>query len=62
MAHRMEVELTSRTGEATWTWRAAGAKQPRGTVEAELVPEGAEVGTVFRAEVETTLDGTVVTP
>jgi hypothetical protein len=57
----MEVELTSRTGEATWTWRAAGAKQPRGTVEAELVPEGAEVGTVFRAEVETTLDGTVVT-
>jgi hypothetical protein len=56
----MEVELTSRTGEAAWTWRAAGAKQPRGTVEADLVPEGAEVGTVLRAEVETTLDGTVV--
>jgi hypothetical protein len=56
----MEVELTSRTGEAAWTWRAAGAKQPRGTVEADLVPEGADVGTVLRAEVETTLDGTVV--
>jgi hypothetical protein len=57
----MEVELTARTGDTTWTWRAAGAKQPRGTVEAELVPEGAGVGTVLRAEVESTLDGTVVT-
>jgi hypothetical protein len=61
MAHRIEVELTSQTGDATWTWRAAGAKQPRGTVEASLVPEGSGVGTVLRAEVETTLDGTTVT-
>jgi hypothetical protein len=61
MAHRIEVELTSQTGDATWTWRAAGAKQPRGTVGGELVPEGAGVGTVLRAEVETTLDGTTVT-
>ncbi|HXW39514.1 MAG TPA: hypothetical protein VEJ44_07450 [Acidimicrobiales bacterium] len=61
MAHRIEVELTSKAGEAAWTWRAAGARQPRGTVEAGLVPDGAGVGTVLRAEVETTLDGTVVT-
>ena len=61
MAHRIEVELTSQTGDTTWTWRAAGAKQPRGTVEAALVPEGSAVGTVLRAEVETTLDGTTVT-
>ena len=61
MAHRIEVELTSQTGDDTWTWRAAGAKQPRGTVEAKLVPEGAGVGAVLRAEVETTLDGTTVT-
>ncbi|HEY7916151.1 MAG TPA: hypothetical protein VIC86_04145 [Acidimicrobiales bacterium] len=60
MAHRIEVELTSKTGDDTWTWRAAGAKQPRGTVEARLVPEGAGVGAVLRAEVETTLDGTTV--
>ena len=60
MAHRIEVELTSQTGDDTWTWRAAGAKQPRGTVEARLVPEGAGVGAVLRAEVETTLDGTTV--
>ncbi len=61
MAHRIEVELTSQTGDSAWTWRAAGAKQPRGTVEASLVPEGSGVGTVLRAEVETTLDGTTVT-
>src|SRR5580693_4246562 len=61
MAHRIEVELTSRTGESTWTWRAAGAKQPRGTVDADLVPAGSTVGSVLRAEVETTLDGTTVT-
>ena len=61
MAHRIEVELTSQTGDSTWTWRAAGAKQPRGTVASSLVPEGSGVGTVLRAEVETTLDGTTVT-
>ncbi len=61
MAHRIEVELTSQTGDATWTWRAVGARQPRGTVEATLVPEGSGVGTVLRAEVETTIDGTTVT-
>jgi hypothetical protein len=61
MAHRIEVELTSQTGDASWTWRAAGAKQPRGTVDAALVPEGSGVGSVLRAEVETTLDGTTVT-
>ncbi len=60
MAHRIEVELTSKSGDTTWTWRAAGAKQPRGTVDAGLVPEGSAVGTVLRAEVETTLDGTTV--
>ncbi len=61
MAHRIEVELTSQTGDSTWTWRAAGAKQPRGTVDAALIPEGSGVGSVLRAEVETTLDGTTVT-
>ncbi len=60
MAHRIDVELTSHATDSTWTWRAAGAKQPRGTVEDGLVPAGAGVGSVLRAEVETTLDGTSV--
>ncbi|MGA7420198.1 MAG: hypothetical protein WBW80_19555, partial [Acidimicrobiales bacterium] len=57
MSHRIEIELTSNSGDGTWTWRAAGAKQPRGTVSGELVPDGTAVGTVLRAEVESTLDG-----
>ena len=61
MAHRIEVELTSQSGDSTWTWRAAGAKQPRGTVDSALVPPGTTAGTVLRAEVEITLDGTTVT-
>lgn len=61
MGHRIEVELTSQSDETTWTWRAAGAKLPRGTVSSDLVPAGTTVGTVLRAEVETTLDGTTVT-
>ena len=61
MGHRIEVELTSQSDETTWTWRAAGAKLPRGTVSADLVPPGSAVGSVLRAEVETTLDGTTVT-
>ncbi len=61
MAHRMDIELTSNSSDELWTWRAAGAKQPRGSVEAALVPDGAAVGSVLRAEVETTLDGTTIT-
>jgi hypothetical protein len=61
MGHRIEVELTSQSDETTWTWRAAGAKLPRGTVSSALVPPGTSVGAVLRAEVETTLDGTTVT-
>ncbi len=61
MAHRIEIELTSDTGQGTWTWRAAGAKQPRGAVPAELVPAGTTAGTVLRAEVESTIDGLTVT-
>jgi hypothetical protein len=61
MGHRIEVELTSQSDDSTWTWRAAGAKLPRGTVDAGLVPPGSSVGSVLRAEVEMTLDGTTVT-
>ena len=30
MSRRIEVELTSSRDDGTWTWRAAGAKQPAG--------------------------------
>ena len=59
MSRRIEIELTSKQ-EGAWTWRAAGALQPKGTVDDSLVPAGAAVKDVLRAEVETDLDGTRV--
>jgi len=60
MSHRIEVELTSTASDGTWTWRAAGAKQPRGTVPGALVPVGASVGSVLRADIESGLDGMTI--
>ena len=57
MSRRIDIELTSQTGDGSWTWRAAGARQPKGTVEAALVPPGQAVGAVLRADVEIGLEG-----
>lgn len=60
MGRRIEIELTSARDDGTWTWRAAGAREPKGTVQADLLPENAKVGDVVRAELEGALDGTRV--
>ena len=58
---RMEIELTSTREDGQWTWRAAGARQPRGTVANDLVPDDTSVGDVLRVEVEQFMDGIEVT-
>ena len=58
---RMEIELTSTRDDGAWTWRAAGARQPRGSIAAQLVPAGSSVGDVLRVEVEQFMDGIEVT-
>jgi hypothetical protein len=60
MSRRIDIELTSDRGDGSWTWRAAGAKQPKGVVRGDLLPAGATVGQELRAEIDTTLDGTEV--
>lgn len=57
MAQRIDVELTSHREDGTWTWRAAGARQPKGEVAGAVVPDGAAVGDVLRAEAEAGIDG-----
>ncbi len=57
MSHRLDIELTS-SSDSGWTWRAAGARQPKGTVDFSMLYAGAQVGDVVRAEVERDLDGT----
>lgn len=57
MATRIDIELTSERDDGTWTWRAAGARSPRGTLDSSLLWKGAKVGDVARAELLTSLDG-----
>lgn len=60
MSRRIEVELTSARDDGSWTWRAAGAREPRGVVDAGLLPSGAKVGDVMRAEADFDLDGVTI--
>jgi hypothetical protein len=57
---RIEIELTSARDDGTWTWRAAGAKQPKGVLDGAVLYAGAKVGDVVKAEAEIELDGITV--
>jgi len=57
MATRIDIEITSDRGDGTHTWRAAGAKQPKGVCASSLLPTGTGVGDVLRADAEFTVDG-----
>jgi hypothetical protein len=57
MSRRIDIELTSAREDGSWTWRAAGAREPRGTVDGTILPTGTEVGAVLRVEIEGHLDG-----
>ncbi|MEO0495210.1 MAG: hypothetical protein AAF081_17525 [Actinomycetota bacterium] len=61
MARRLDIELTSDRGDGQWTWRAAGAKQPKGTLDGSLLPAGTSVGDVVKVEAEADLDGLTIT-
>lgn len=60
MSRRMDVELTSARDDGTWTWRAAGAREPKGVVEQSKLYDGAKVGDVLRAEVDIDVDGITI--
>ncbi len=61
MSRRLEVELTSRRDDGSWTWRAAGAKEPKGVLDGGLLPKGAAAGDVLRVDAEFEVDGIFVT-
>lgn len=61
MSRRLEVELTSKQADGTYTWRAAGAKQPKGSLDGALLYEGAEVGDIVRADADFAVDGVFIT-
>ncbi|MEA3077303.1 MAG: hypothetical protein QOF60_2211, partial [Actinomycetota bacterium] len=57
MSRRIDVELTSARDDGTWTWRAAGAREPKGVVSNDVLYPGAKVGDVVRAEADFDIDG-----
>ncbi|HVA53989.1 MAG TPA: hypothetical protein VNF05_10810 [Acidimicrobiales bacterium] len=56
MSRRIEIEITSLSGDLA-TWRAAGAKLPKGILQASLVPGGPVIGNVYRADIEQYMEG-----
>lgn len=57
MSRRIEIELTSSRPDGTWTWRAAGAREPKGVLEGAVLSGGAKVGDVLKVEADFDIDG-----
>src|SRR5215468_6967392 len=60
MSRRIDVELTSSRPDGSWTWRAAGARQPKGELDGSLLYAGASVGDVVRADADFAVDGITI--
>ena len=60
MSRRIDIELTSALDDGSWTWRAAGAREPRGVLDGAILPDGAAVGDEVKVEVDQMLDGVTV--
>ena len=60
MSRRIEIELTSTRPDGTWTWRASGAKEPRGVLDGGLLHEGAKTGDVLKAEADFEIEGITI--
>ena len=57
MSRRLDIELTSNRQDGTWTWRAAGAKSPKGVVNSSLLSSTAKTGDVVKVEADFDIDG-----
>jgi len=57
MPTRIEIELTSVSPDGSWTWRAAGAREPRGVLDGSILPGGASIGDQLRVETEHDMEG-----
>ena len=56
MSRRIEIELTSALSDGSWTWRAAGARKPKGVLNESILPDGSLVGDVLKVEIEQMMD------
>ncbi|WP_419925627.1 hypothetical protein [Candidatus Poriferisocius sp.] len=57
MSRRIEIELTSQRPDGSWTWRAAGAREPKGELSSDLIAFSAGVGDELTVEAEFHMEG-----
>ncbi len=57
MSRRIEIELTSQRPDGSWTWRAAGAREPKGELSGDLISFAPSVGDELTVEAEFHMDG-----
>ena len=57
MSRRIEIELTSQRSDGSWTWRAVGAREPKGEIAGHLIGFPASVGDELTVEADFHLDG-----
>lgn len=60
VSRRIDIELTSVLPDGGFTWRAAGAKAPKGTIAAGVLQSTHRVGEVLKVEAEFDLNGITV--
>lgn len=60
MSRRIDIELTSTRPDGSWTWRAAGAREPKGVLDGTVLPSGAKAGDVLKVDAEFDIDGITI--
>ncbi|MGA0878663.1 MAG: hypothetical protein ACO3SP_06040 [Ilumatobacteraceae bacterium] len=60
MSRRIEIELTSTRPDGSWTWRAAGAREPKGVLDGTVLPSGVKTGDVLKVDAEFDIDGITI--
>ena len=61
MPNRLDIEITSQSDESSYTWRSAGAREPKGTVPAKILPNDVSIGDILRVEADFMIDGIEIT-
>jgi len=57
MSSRIEIEITSEIDDQQYTWRALGAREPKGTIKKSLLPAKTKIGDDYRVEADFLIDG-----
>lgn len=60
MPNRLDIELTSVREDGSWTWRVAGARQPKGVAPRDVIPAGSKTGDVLTVDAEIDIEGITI--